>query len=82
MAVDDVPCEFRWEYPRKGLGRLFLLKKLRQNALLERGFQPGEKRGFLGIDLYTVFVTPSRMEREPRAYLHATHDTWVLIIKY
>ena len=80
QVVDDIFREFLGESSCRGLDRLFLTRELRPNVLVERGFQPGEKRGFLGINLWALFVRllPSRAERESWVYLHAVSNAWVV----
>jgi len=63
QVVNDVFCELLWESSRRGLNGLFLLRKPRPNVLVERGFQPGEKRGFLRIDLCALLVRSCPPER-------------------
>lgn len=63
QVVDDVFREFLRESSCEGLNGLFLLRGFRPNAIVERGFQPGEKRGFLKIGLCALFVKSCLPER-------------------
>lgn len=51
QVVDDILREFLWKSSCRGLNRLHFLRELRPDVLIEGESQPGEKRGFLGIDL-------------------------------
>ena len=73
QVVDDVFRKFLWKLSRGGLDISPFLEKF--NFLVERGSQPGEKRGFLRVALGAMFVKVStETESESMAYLHATHD--------
>lgn len=65
-----------------GLNGMFLPRDLRPNVLVERELQPGEKRGFLGLDLCASSVNRIPQDLELEVYLHVACDAWAVIAEH